>query len=56
MTFSEDILPKYTFLVLTNLEVLKHACFIKEKKTLYPGDANWGASEWKVKHFFKVLH
>ena len=48
MAFSEN-----TFLGLTNLEVLKTCMFYYRKETKYPGEANWGASEWKVKHFFQ---
>ena len=56
MAFTENILPEPTFLVLTNLEVLKTCMFYYRKETKYPGDANWGASEWKVRRFFQYFY
>ena len=53
MAFIENKLPEPTFLVLTNLECLK-TCMFYHRKDLYPGDAKWGASDWKVRHFFNV--
>ena len=58
MAFSDKILPEYTFSILMHkLGGFKNVhVFFTEKRPNTYGNPNWGASEWKVKHFFKVLH